>query len=76
VPVLVTEFGTDWTPPYPDNTALQLMDWADEREIGYLAWTWNNWGGHGDALLSSYAGQPTRWGEHLKAHLGAAEPTP
>jgi endoglucanase len=77
VPVLVSEFGTDWTPPYSDAGALQFMDWADQHRIGYLAWTWNTWGGSGDALLASYTGEPTRWGAHLKAHLGAAaEPTP
>jgi len=77
VPVLVSEFGTDWTPPYSDETALLLMGWADEHGIGYLAWAWNIWGGSGDALLTSYTGEATQWGAHLKAHLADdAEPTP
>jgi hypothetical protein len=76
VPVLVSEFGTDWTPTHGDDTALQLMDWADERHIGYLAWTWNTWGS-GDALISSNTGEMTRWGSDFKAHLGRhAQPTP
>jgi hypothetical protein len=73
VPVLVSEFGTDWTPPHSDATALQLMAWADEHHIGYLAWTWNTWGGSGDALLTNYQGEPTRWGAHLKAHLAGED---
>ena len=77
LPVLVSEFGTDWTPPYSDAMALELMDWADQRHIGYVAWAWNTWGGHGDALLTSYTGQTTPWGAALKAHLaGDAAPTP
>jgi hypothetical protein len=44
VPVVTTEVGTDWTPPYSDAVALDLMQWADERQLGYLAWAWNTWG--------------------------------
>jgi hypothetical protein len=58
VPVVTTEVGTDWTPPYSDAVALDLMQWADERQLGYLAWAWNTWGG-GDALLTNYSGEST-----------------
>jgi endoglucanase len=69
VPVLVTEFGTDWVPPHGDAMAIALMNWADAHEIGYLAWAWNTWGDDGNSLLSNYQGQTTRWGAHVKAHL-------
>jgi hypothetical protein len=69
VPVLVTEFGTDWTPPHEDAMAIELMNWADERGIGYLAWSWNSWGEDGNSLLANYKGEPTRWGADIKAHF-------
>jgi len=69
VPVLVTEFGTDWTPPHDDVMAINLMNWADDRGVGYLAWSWNSWGEDGNSLLASYKGEPTRWGADIKAHF-------
>jgi endoglucanase len=68
VPIVIGELGTDWTPPFTDAGALELMNWADQHRLGYLAWTWNTWGG-GDALLTSYAGEATSWGADFKAHL-------
>jgi len=68
VPVVIGEVGTDWTPPYSDAMALELMRWADDHHLSYLAWTWNTWGG-GDALLTNYAGESTIWGADFKAHL-------
>jgi endoglucanase len=68
VPLLVSEFGTDWTPPYSDAMALDLMRWADDLQLGYLAWTWNTWGG-GDALLTNYSGESTSWGTDFKVHV-------
>jgi endoglucanase len=68
VPVIVGEVGTDWTPPYSDAMALELMRWADDHQLGYLAWSWNTWGG-GDALLTNYDRSPTSWGADLKRHF-------
>jgi hypothetical protein len=68
VPVIVGEVGTDWTPPYSDAMAVTLMHWADDHRLGYLAWTWNTWGG-GDALLTNYDGSSSSWGTDLKAHF-------
>ena len=68
VPVIVGEVGTDWTPPNSDAMAMVLMRWADEHHLSYLAWTLNTWGG-GDALLTSYSGEPTAWGADFKTHL-------
>jgi hypothetical protein len=68
VPIIVGELGTDWTPPFPDAMALELMHWADQHRLGYLGWTWNTWSG-GDAMLANYAGESTSWGADFKAHL-------
>jgi len=68
VPIIVGEVGTDWTPPFTDAMALELMHWADQHRLGYLGWTWNTWGG-GDSLLTNYAGESTSWGADFKAHL-------
>ena len=68
VPVVVGEVGPDWAPPYSDAMANDLMRWADHQDLGYLAWTWNTWGG-GDALLTNHTGQTTTWGSDVRRHL-------
>jgi hypothetical protein len=68
VPIIVGEVGTDWTPPFTDAMALELMHWADQHRFGYLGWTWNTWGSS-DALLTNYGGETTSWGADFKAHL-------
>ena len=68
VPIVVGEVGSDWTPPYSHTMAHELMAWADDHRLSYLAWTWNTWG-EGDSLLTNYTGDPTSWGVDLKSHL-------
>jgi hypothetical protein len=68
VPVVIGEVGTDWTPPYSDRMAGELMQWADDHQLGYLAWAWNT-SGTGDALLTNYLGESTTWGTDFKAHV-------
>jgi hypothetical protein len=68
VPVVIGEFGTAWNPPFADTMALDLMDWADRLQIGYLAWTWNAWSS-ADTLIANYSGDPTSWGADFRAHL-------
>jgi hypothetical protein len=47
-----------------------LMDWADQRGIGYLGWTWNTWDCKtGPALITDYDGTPTTFGAGLKYRL-------
>jgi aryl-phospho-beta-D-glucosidase BglC (GH1 family) len=67
-PVVIGEFGTDWTQPFGDKMALDLLGWADEHQAGHLAWTWNAWGSP-DTLLTDYAGAATNWGHDYRAHL-------
>jgi endoglucanase len=75
VPVIVGEVGSDWTPPYSDAMALELLEWSDTHYLSYLGWTWNTWGGGGDALLTTYAGEVTSWGADFRAHIaGVAVP--
>jgi endoglucanase len=54
----------------------QVMNWADSRGIGYLAWTWNPWGcGQGNVLINDYTGTPTAtFGEGFRAHLLTQNP--
>jgi Cellulase (glycosyl hydrolase family 5) len=67
-PVVISEFGTEWTPPFGDGMALKLLDWADQHTAGYLAWTWNAWGSP-ETLLANYSGEPTAWGADYRAHV-------
>lgn len=47
------------------------MGWADARGVSYLGWAWNTWDcNRGPALISSYDGTPTPYGEGLRRHLG------
>lgn len=56
-----------------------LMDWLDARAASYLGWTWNTWDcGAGPALITSYSGTPTNFGQGIKDRLlfHAGQPTP
>jgi hypothetical protein len=68
VPVVISEVGTDWSPPFSDAMAGHLMHWADDHQLGYLAWTWNTWGS-GEALITNYSGETTVWGTDSKLHF-------
>jgi len=65
VPVIWAEFGdTDCTSTYSS----QVMPWADSRGVSYLAWTWDTWSSC-EALISSYDGTPTTYGQGVRNHL-------
>jgi hypothetical protein len=65
-PMIVGEFGqTDCAHWFVDP----LMDWADERGIGYLAWTWDAWPScDGPTLITDYDGTPTAYGIGVRTH--------
>jgi hypothetical protein len=68
VPILATEIGNDSCNAAFMNT---LMSWLDAHQQGYLAWTWDTWGtACGNiALITSYSGTPTPYGQAFKDHL-------
>jgi hypothetical protein len=74
VPVVAAEIGNAECDA-PWMTA--VLEWLDQRGIGYLAWTWNA-GAEGDCaskkLIVDEAGTPTRYGEIYKAHLASHSP--
>ena len=56
-----------------------FMNWADSVGVSYLGWSWNPSSCAGPALISSWDGQPNRYGETVREHLArlpklAAEP--
>jgi len=67
VPVIIGEFGEDDCSTGFVNT---LMNWADQKGIGYLGWTWNTWEcGSGPSLITNYDGTATNYGAGLRKHL-------
>jgi hypothetical protein len=68
VPIIATEIGNDSC-----NAAFlnALMSWLDARQQGYLAWTWDTWGSAcgNMALISSYSGTATAYGQAIKDHF-------
>ncbi len=65
-PIVATEIGeSDCGHGFIDAA----MAWLDGRTSGYLAWTWDAWGGCGDDLISDYSGAPTAYGVGYRNHL-------
>jgi len=51
------------------------MPWADSHGVSYLGWTWNTWDcSSGPALVTTYDGTATGFGQGLKAHLLVTSP--
>lgn len=66
VPVVAAELG--------DKTCYagfvsSFMSWADSVDVSYLGWSWNPTGCAGPALITSWEGRPTNYGEVLRTHL-------
>lgn len=68
VPVVATELGEKGC---TDTFIDRFMRWADLSGVSYLAWTWNPYGCAAPALISTWNGSPTRYGEGFRAHLMA-----
>ncbi|HEY3872521.1 MAG TPA: cellulase family glycosylhydrolase [Actinocrinis sp.] len=68
VPVIVGEMGEgDCGGTYIDP----LTTWLNSENTGYLAWTWDAWGGCSNVLITDYAGDATGYGAAYKAILAA-----
>ncbi len=67
VPLVTGELGeNDCAHGFIDD----YMRWADARGVSYLGWTWNTWDcGSGPALIRSYDGRATAFGQGLRDHL-------
>lgn len=72
VPVVITEFGdTDCTGDF----SARLMAWANGSGVSYLAWAWNPWDCEGGpALITSFDGSPTPFGEVIRGHFRSRRP--
>jgi endoglucanase len=67
VPLVAGEIGeNDCGHAFVDD----YMTWADRHGVSYLGWAWNTWDcKQGPALITSYDGTPTAYGEGLRRHL-------
>jgi hypothetical protein len=67
VPLVAGEFGEN---DCGSGFSTTVMNWFDQHNLSYLAWTWNTWDcSSGPSLISSYDGTPTAYGAGVKAHL-------
>jgi len=75
VPLVAGEIGeNDCAGSYINR----LTSWMDSKGASYLAWTWNSDFNcaSGPGLITSYNGQPTKFGAAYEAHLKAMTGTP
>jgi hypothetical protein len=66
-PVLLGEVGeVDCAHGFVDR----FMGWLDHRDIGYLAWTWDDRPNcDGPTLITDYDGTPTGYGAGIRDHF-------
>ena len=60
-------------PPTATGANMQvLLPWADTHISGYMAWTWDTWGGNCGSLISNYNGTPAAgYGAYIHSHFAA-----
>jgi hypothetical protein len=79
-PVVATEYGDTVTASASSSSpwAQILLPWADTNGISYMGWTWNNFGGNANYLITSASGTPSNgFGTYVKQHyLCVAAATP
>jgi endoglucanase len=66
VPLIATELGQGGC---SHGFIDRFMSWADSVGVSYLGWTWNPSGCRAPALITTWTGKPTAFGEGLHAHL-------
>ena len=74
VPLIATEVGesVEGNVCSVEDTNI-VLNWLDEHNSGYLAWTWDTWGGNCEnwSLITNYNGTPKAPnGVNFKEHLG------
>jgi endoglucanase len=66
VPVIASEFGDKTCSTAFVNS---FMNWADLASVSYLGWSWVPGDCRALALIRSWDGQPTAYGDGLRSHL-------
>lgn len=74
VPVVLTEVGQAGC----GGAFLErILSWADQHQVGYVAWAWNTAScADGPSLISDYDGTPTAYGAAFRSHLAPDQPAP
>jgi len=69
-PVVITEFGDhDAAGTTSAPFAANLLPWADQNGVSYLAWAWDVWQNADNVLITDAAGTPTPgFGTYVKQH--------
>jgi endoglucanase len=66
VPVIAAELGQGRC---AQGFVDRFMNWADSAGVSYVGWAWNPFGCSAPALIDSWAGHPTAYGQGLRDHL-------
>lgn len=73
-PVVITEFGDS---DCDADFSQKVMSWADAAQVSYVAWAWNPWDcSGGPALIDSFDGSATRYGQVIRDRFIARDPPP
>jgi hypothetical protein len=67
-PILLTEFGTD-NGDCGASFDSQVIAWADQRDIGWVAWAWYPGDCGFPALIQDWGGNPTTKGQLIQTQL-------
>ena len=73
MPFLAGEFGESVDGSAATTTNVDaLMQWFDQHGSGYLAWSWDTWGGNLQLITNYTTGAPkSPWGTDYKNHLAS-----
>ena len=75
VPLIFGETGESYDSSLCTSTNIStFMNWADAHAVGYLAWTWDTWGGCG-VLINNFNGTPAnQYAQWVHDHYVTAFP--
>ena len=76
MPFLAGEFGESVDGSACGTTNVDaLMQWFDQHNAGYSAWSWDTWGACSGGLVSNYNGTPAQGdGQYIQSNYTSTYP--